>query len=254
MNASAKSNKNVLSLKPIPLARFSIPKPRMLLNTGFGEDLYDCYAYVWLIKGASQVILIDGGVEPEEMIAAGTRCEQIGDLEEGLKKEGLSPEDVEIIILTHLHHDHMVKCSSFPRARLIVQEKELEIALSTDYPRLVNRGYLKKFIRPLFEAGRFETVNGDIEVEPGINTILTPGHTVGGQSVVLQAGDKKVIVTGFCCVDDNFTSEEPGMDVTPIGIYVDIFKAYESIKKVKAMADIVIPCHSKKFLEAEEIS
>ena len=124
MNSPGRSVENQsLSLKPIALVRFTIQKPRMLLNTGFGEDLDDCYVYAWLVRGASKNILIDAGVEVEIMRSIGYTCEEVGNLTEALQNEGLSPDDIDIIIITHLHQDHAAMCKDFPRARLIVQKK-----------------------------------------------------------------------------------------------------------------------------------
>lgn len=254
MGNSAKDSKELgLSLKPIPLVRFTIQKSRMLLNTGFGEEIDDCYVYVWLVKGASKNILIDAGVEVSIMRSIGYTCDDVGSISEGLKEEGLSPEDIDIIIITHLHQDHMALCKDFPNARLIVQKKELDAALDVTAPPSVTRGYPQQVIRPLFEANRFEVVDGDKEIEPGIRVMLTPGHTLGGQSVVIQAGDQKVVITGFCCIDENFYPKDPKVEMIAGGIYVNIYDAWESQKKIKETADIVVACHAKKFLEMKTI-
>ena len=252
-NPERAANEVNLSLKPIPLVKFTIQKPRMLLNTGFGEEIDDCYVYVWLVKGASKNILIDAGVEVSIMRSIGYTCEEVGSISEGLKEEGLSPDEIDIIIITHLHQDHAAMCKDFPRARLIVQKKELESALDVDAPPSVTKGYPQQVIRPLYDGNRFEVVDGDKEIEAGITVMLTPGHTLGSQSVMIQAGDKNVIVTGFCCVEENFYPKDPNVEMIAGGIYVNIFDAWESQKKIKEMADIVVACHDRKFLEMKSI-
>lgn len=252
-NPEKAANEIHLSLKPIPLVKFTIQKSRMLLNTGFGEEIDDCYVYVWLIRGSTKKILIDAGVDVAIMRSIGYTCEDVGSIAEGLKEEGLSPEDIDIIIITHLHQDHMAMCKDFPNARLIVQKRELDSALDLTAPPSVKRGYPQQVIRPLFEADRFEVIDGDKEIEPGIRVMLTPGHTLGSQSVMIQAGNKKVIVTGFCCVDENFYPKDRNVDMIAGGIYVNIFDGWESQKKIKEMADIVVACHDRKFLEVKSI-
>jgi N-acyl homoserine lactone hydrolase len=252
-NLEKAANEVDLSLKPIPLVRFTIQKSRMLLNTGFGEEIDDCYVYVWLVRGSTKNILIDAGVEVSIMRSIGYTCEEVGSISEGLKQEGLSPEDIDIIIITHLHQDHMAMCKDFPTARLIVQKRELDSALDLTAPPSVKRGYPQEVIRPLFEANRFEVIDGDKEIEPGIQVMLTPGHTLGSQSVMIQAGERKVVLTGFCCVDENFYPKDPNVDMIAGGIYVNIFDAWESQKRIKEMADIVVACHDRKFLEMKSI-
>ncbi len=217
-NPERAANEVNLSLKPIPLVKFTIQKPRMLLNTGFGEEIDDCYVYAWLVRGASKNILIDAGVEVSIMRSIGYTCEEVGSISEGLKEEGLSPEDIDIIIITHLHQDHMAMCKDFPNARLIIQKRELDAALDLNAPPSVKKGYPQQVIRPLFEANRFEVIDGDKEIEPGIQVMLTPGHTLGSQSVMIQAGDKNVIVTGFCCVEENFYPKDPNVEMIAGGI------------------------------------
>lgn len=253
-NTQGAPNEADLSLKPIPLVKFTIQRPRMLLNTGFGEEIDDCYVYVWLIKGVRKNILIDAGVDVNIMRSIGYTCEEVGSISEGLKEEGLSPEDIDIIIITHLHQDHMAICKDFPNARLIVQKKELDAALDLTAPPSVKKGYPQQVIRPLFEANKFEVIDGDKEIEPGVQVMLTPGHTLGSQSVVIQSGEKKVIVTGFCCIDENFYPKDPNVEMIAGGIYVNIFDAWESQKKIKEMADIVVACHDRKFLEMKSIA
>jgi glyoxylase-like metal-dependent hydrolase (beta-lactamase superfamily II) len=225
----------------------------MLHNVGFGEILDDCYAYSWLIRGVNKNILIDAGVDIELWPPMATYGEDVGDLLTSLKKEGLSPEDIDIIILTHLHHDHISKSKYFPRAKLIVQRKELEMATDSNAPPHVKRAYVQHLIQPLYDSKRFEVIDGDLDIEPGIKVLLTPGHTVGSQSVAIQSGDKVVVVTGFCCVDENFEPLDASSEIIPIGIYVNTFDAYYSMKRVKDMADVIVALHGKKFLNTNRI-
>ena len=91
----------------------------------------------WLIEGAQSTILIDTGLGDVAEVAGLQR--QHGsdtlvrrsagqDLVAGLAQHGLSPEDVDTVILTHLHYDHIGNDDLFTRARFVVQQQELDLA------------------------------------------------------------------------------------------------------------------------------
>ena len=83
-------------------------------------------------------------------------------------------------------------------------------------------------------------VEGDQEIVPGLSVMLTPGHSPGGQSVVVNTKAGKAIITGFCCNEQNFPSSGP---LVPCGVHLNLIEAYDSIHKVKAAADLIIPIH-----------
>jgi N-acyl homoserine lactone hydrolase len=70
--------------------------------------------------------------------------------------------------------------------------------------------------------------------------LLTPGHTVGGQSIAVNTSQGKAVITGFCCNEQNFPAQGP---VVPSGVHINVIDAYESAQRVKEMADIIIPLH-----------
>ena len=119
-------------------------------------------------------------------------------IEEALASLGFSPDDVDIMLDTHLHFDHAGGNTrrtpdgrmelSFPRARYVVQRGELEWSRSSN--ERVRASYLPHNIEPVVDAGRMDTVEGDVEVVPGVRVIRTPGHTPHHQSVlVASAGE-----------------------------------------------------------------
>lgn len=121
-----------------------------------------------------------------------------------IRKAGLDPADVEVVIPTHLHLDHAGGStvlgpsgdvlSAFPRARFVVQELECEAALN---PLPVEKGsYASDDFKPLLDGGRLEVVSGSAEVLPGITVELTGGHTRGHQVVRLRGGGGEALYLG----------------------------------------------------------
>ncbi|MBM2838111.1 MAG: uncharacterized protein HW415_736, partial [Deltaproteobacteria bacterium] len=121
-----------------------------------------------------------------------------------LSDAGLRPEDIDIVINTHLHFDHcggntFVDASgklmpTFPNARYIVQKMEWEDATRPN--ELTKASYLPENFIPLMQAGRIELVDGDMEVYPGVTVVHTPGHNRGHQSVKIESDGKTAFYLG----------------------------------------------------------
>jgi glyoxylase-like metal-dependent hydrolase (beta-lactamase superfamily II) len=114
-----------------------------------------------------------------------------------LKEVGLGPEEIDTVVMTHLHFDHSGGTTRrtasgavepvFRNARHVVQRREWEDAT---HPHERNRAsYLQENIGPLGEAGMLQLVDGETEIAPGVRVIPTPGHTAGHQSVLVGPPD-----------------------------------------------------------------
>jgi glyoxylase-like metal-dependent hydrolase (beta-lactamase superfamily II) len=153
-----------------------------------------------LVETPDALVLIDTGVgnkESEKFLAiygienAGTPTR----LEDGLRAAGFTPDDVDIVIDTHLHFDHAGGNTfrdaegevrlTFPRARYVVQRGEWEYAHWNN--ERVRASYLPDNFDPVERAGRFDFVEGAAEIIPGIRVIPTPGHTPYHQSVIISS-------------------------------------------------------------------
>jgi glyoxylase-like metal-dependent hydrolase (beta-lactamase superfamily II) len=118
-------------------------------------------------------------------------------LEDELRGYGLRPEDIDIVLNTHLHFDHCggntrvekdKVVSTFPNARYIVQRGEFEHAMN---PNERDRAsYFPENYAPLEAAGMFTLLDGDGEIAPGVEVIKLPGHTAHMQGVKLTGGGK----------------------------------------------------------------
>ncbi|MBI2847198.1 MAG: MBL fold metallo-hydrolase [Chloroflexi bacterium] len=155
-----------------------------------------------LIQTKTKNILVDTGVgskEPKkirDIYGLGTSR-----LLRELKSHELSPKDINIVILSHLHFDHAGGATkfdrsrnvvpTFPKAMYMVQRSSFEDASNPD--ERSQAGYHEGDFVPLFEKGRLELLNGDTEVLPGLYTKVTGGHVKGHQIVVLNSGGHKAV-------------------------------------------------------------
>jgi glyoxylase-like metal-dependent hydrolase (beta-lactamase superfamily II) len=195
--------------------------------------------YVFYLKGSDKNILIDTGLEqfmvPED---AEKECGfNILEFEEALQTLGLTPEDIDIIIHTHLHNDHCENDYKCTNADVYVQKKEVAFLKN---PHPVDHRYYPDILDDVTVI----EVDGDAHIADGIDVILSPGHTVGGQSVAVNTAEGRAVITGFCCNDKNFPSTGPA--VAP-GVHIDLTEAYDSIQKIKEMADIILPLHDPRI-------
>jgi N-acyl homoserine lactone hydrolase len=201
---------------------------------GYGKRIF-LPIYVFYLEGGPEKILVDTGLE-QFMVPAGLEEEyglKVLEFEEALATYGLKPEDIDIIIHTHLHNDHCENDYKCTKARVYVQKKEYEFFQN---PHPLDHRYFPD----LLDDVEVVLVEGDQEIVEGIQVLLTPGHTVGGQSVVVNTSKGKAVITGFCCNEQNFPASGP---VVASGVHINAIDAYESARRVREMADILLPLH-----------
>ena len=117
-----------------------------------------------------------------------------------LKKHSLTPRDIDIVLLTHLHFDHVGGCTkldrsgnvvpTFPNAEYVVQQSALEGALA---PNERNKSaFIKDDFKPLQDKGMIKPLEGDSEIAPGVKVRRTGGHSNGHQVVLIEGGSERI--------------------------------------------------------------
>ena len=157
-----------------------------------------------LIRSEGETILVDTGVGTKPVRAPGAMTiEQSGRLLENLRTEGVSLNDIDIVINTHLHFDHCggntvmedgVPVPAFPRARYFVSNSEWE---SATHPNERTGGtYVLENFEPLQDSRRVELVTGEAEVAKGVRVLPAPGHTEGHCVIELESGGRYGLCVG----------------------------------------------------------
>src|SRR4030042_183627 len=120
-----------------------------------------------------------------------------------LAAEGLETDDIDFVILSHLHLDHCGWATvrdgdsyhpTFKQARYIIQKSEWQAAAKPD--RRSRASYDSRNFEALQKGGVLHLVDGEHEVLPGIRLMHTGGHTWGHQIVVLESGDSRCVFLG----------------------------------------------------------
>ncbi len=237
-------------IRPRLLTRMELDKGIFTYRFDYGIKI-KVPVYFWYIEGADKNILVDTGTDARTATAfRGFPAEEVMSFEEALASLELTPGDIDLVIQTHLHWDHCVNTSKCQNARVLVQEDELRFALATHPVAAAS------YKRDLLKGLDFIVVNGRYEVAPGIELIPAPGHSPGCQAVAIDTEKGKAVISGFCCLRDNFEPPEEMRAVTPVitpGTHIDAIEAFESTLRIKGLADILIPQHDPAFAEVESI-
>jgi len=154
------------------------PKSTLLVDTGIGEKLYPKFRDIYAISKSTSLL-------------------------KSLKAIGIGPNEVDVVINTHLHFDHAggntrkssgeLKCT-FPNAKYVVQKGEWNDALN---PNDRTKGsYLEENLLPVEKSGQLHLIDGACEIEKGITTYVTGGHTPHHQVVFVKAGGLTALYLG----------------------------------------------------------
>lgn len=115
-----------------------------------------------------------------------------GILARSLRCHGLKPADIDTVVLTHSHGDHMICTFLFERSRLVVGEGELEEGRANAWPEYVDAHTVDRV-----QGVDIVPRDGDgIEIMKGVSVLPTPGHTTGSVSVLVTTGEERVAILG----------------------------------------------------------
>jgi glyoxylase-like metal-dependent hydrolase (beta-lactamase superfamily II) len=162
------------------------------------NDLVWTVTHNLLVQAVGKTIVIDTGYGAnlhEKMIANWHLTRPDGTLMDGLARLNIRPEDVDLVIDTHLHGDH---CGgniivdedgkirpAFPNAEYVAQRREYEDAMQPN--ERTRATYVPDNYRSLVESGQMRLLDGDTDFAPGIRGVVAPGHTPGHMAVRFES-------------------------------------------------------------------
>lgn len=129
----------------------------------------------------------------------------------------VEPKDVDAIVLTHAHNDHMENNDIFKNAKIFIRTEEP------------------------FEGGT--KVTQDMDICKGVRLVYTPGHTQGSMSVLVNSERRYAIAGDAIPMEENFRK------MVPPRLNVDKEAAMKSIKTITEYADVIIPGHGFPFMK-----
>jgi N-acyl homoserine lactone hydrolase len=223
--------RRMASLKLYPLHVGTITRQITNFCHGLEPGIADLPLICWYIEGSDKRILVDtGGGDPSSADPKHHPYKRGEDQtpENALKKIGVGCQDIDIVVVTHLHWDHIGGNGLFPNAKIILQSEELGSANPGD------TGYT--------------LVSGDVEIAKGVRAVLTPGHTPGMQGVLVECEKKPIFIASDTL--PLFKNIESDL-FTISDIYVDIEQYQASIKKISQLSALILPGHDFRAFEKE---
>jgi N-acyl homoserine lactone hydrolase len=178
---------------------------RLHLASLRGLDGRDWPVHGFVVTHPGGAVLVDTGCGgPDEVlndwrVVNRSVADALADLD-------MSPADIGLVINTHLHFDHCGQNAVFTHAACHVQRTELDRA--------------KRESRELYDwfgfmNARWELLDGDTEILPGLSVIATPGHTAGHQCVVVSTADGQDVLLGDAAYTPRQFAGPPDADLPP---------------------------------------
>ena len=197
----------------------------------------------WYVTNEKEKIIIDTAGEPADGIKHmpySQTNEQF--LDKALLNIGIKPEEITNIILTHLHWDHAGNNHLFKNAnKFYVQKKELQYAVT---PLDIHKKYYN--LPEIFKT-KYEIIDGDVEIIDGISVVLTPGHSDGSQTIIINTDGGKYAITGDLIPIYQCWESSPRL---ANGLHTDLEKYYKSYEKLEKLGiDYILPGHDFKIFE-----
>lgn len=155
----------------------------------------------FLVNTGDKLILVDAG-------AAKFFGPTLGNILTNLKAAGYDPAQVDTVLLTHLHGDHVGGLlgpdgqAAFPKAQVFAAKADADYWLSAENlakaPEAA-KGFFKApqaATAPYIQSGRFKTFEGDAELQPGIKPVAEHGHTPGHTGYLIESKGQRLLVWG----------------------------------------------------------
>ncbi len=234
--------------KITPLHVGDITRPKSNMIYGYkGTEVQDFPLIVYYLEGVHKILVDTGGSDPESAQgkkAAPYKRTPEQKLDAALARIGVEPEDIEFVILTHLHWDHAENNHLFPNAAFMCQKVEYESVLDPD---ITKKGYeMGNVLRT-----KYDLIDGDKQIFDGISVVLTPGHTPGMQCVVVDTDIGKVILSGdLITLRESLTCNPPTFNAL---LYDDsaLSMMQESLNKILPISPNILPGHDPSVFTFE---
>lgn len=163
-------------------------------------DSWHLRVNVWLIRHRDGLILFDTGVGPRGAPASAWFAEG-GRLMTELGDAGSKPEDVDTVVISHVHDDHIggtvtpEGSPAFPSARYLIQRADWEWEREWAGREEEDKVIWETLLVPLERAGIVDLIDGDRDVAAGVQVHHAPGHTPGHQVIRVISEDRRLVLS-----------------------------------------------------------
>ena len=208
------------------------------------DEVVERNYYLWCLKSPESTIVVDAGVSP--LMAQEKNLGGYVSPAEVLKRIDVNADKVQHVILTHIHWDHAGGLSLFPNATVYVQQDEYQFWMNDPIAKRPPFGFfgvemLKKDIETIEKENRLVLVDGDHQLFPGVECLLTPGHSLGLQSVAVNTAKGTAILGSDCApYFENYKQDWPSNLIIDM---VALMRSYDKLKSKVASQELLFPGH-----------
>jgi glyoxylase-like metal-dependent hydrolase (beta-lactamase superfamily II) len=207
------------------------------------EDASPLDYFVWVAQRSDRVFVVDTGFGEE---AARHRKRQLLRApSEGVRALGIAPEQIEDVIITHLHYDHAGTLDAFPRARFHIQDSEMAFATGRCMCHPVIRHSfavedITALVRHVY-AGRVAFHDGDEELASGLSVHRIGGHTAGIQCVRVWTRRGWVVLASDTA--HLYANMEQGRPFPIVLNVADMLDGHKRLHQLAATPTHIVPGH-----------
>jgi glyoxylase-like metal-dependent hydrolase (beta-lactamase superfamily II) len=191
--------------------------------------------FFWVIRDQHRTVLVDCGFDP--VVGARRGREVLCPPLDAVRMLGIEPGQVDLLIVTHAHYDHIGNLAAFPDTPLLASAAELEfwsgsLAHYRQFAAVAEQPELDALALAA-RSGRVTTFTGEIEPIPGISVIEVGGHTPGQSIVAVDVGGGRTVVLAS---DASHYYEEAELR-RPFAFTTDLPAMYRGFERLSAIAD-----------------
>ncbi|MCO5070020.1 MAG: N-acyl homoserine lactonase family protein [Rhizobiaceae bacterium] len=237
--------------QPEPLELYALKyahhSGRRAVDNFIGGDIHqqgdDLFYYVWVARRSDRVFVIDTGFGEDAARERGRHLDFRP--AQGLEKLGIKSEDVDEVILSHLHYDHAGTLTDFPKACFHVQPAEAAYATGP----CMCHGFLRHpfdvedvvtFVRLNF-AGRIAFHDETTELADGLTVHRTGGHSAGLQ--VVRVWTKRGFVVIASDATHLYANYRSNLVFPAVYRPDELLEGYRTLRRLAASDDHIIPGH-----------
>ena len=205
--------------------------------------------FVWAITDGQNTVVVDTGFGEEEGTRRGRTWLRSPDL--GLAELGIDASQVEHVVLTHFHYDHIGGQALFPRATFYVQEEEMRFYTGRNATRPAFRGsiYLPDILSIVSAnyEGRVKFHDGDAQIVPGVRVHKVAGHTAGMQCVSVETTRGTAVLTSDA--SHYYANIDEGNSFNTFVDLAGVYRGYDRIKELASSPDLILPGHDPLVMQ-----
>ena len=156
----------------------------------------------YLVRSQGRTILIDTGYGEGPIESIGGRH---GELMDDLAANGVTPEEVDTVFISHLHSDHVGwnvveqdgrLVPAFPNARYIAHQADLDHFRRPDIQAASSFPFLDRCVESIVNLGLFDMLTEDTDLTSEVKALHTPGHTPGHMSILVSSQGEEALIQG----------------------------------------------------------